>query len=106
MSAPAKFLPDGSSRNLLLEAFVYLQVLDVISTLVGFSLGDTEASPFIRMLIRWGPVAGLVASKLVAVAILLFCVFLKRWKLIRFVNYWYAGLVIWNLYIVWKVLNS
>ena len=28
--------------------FLYLQILDVLSTLIGFSLGNTEASPFVR----------------------------------------------------------
>jgi len=32
-----------------LEVFLYLQILDVISTLIGFSIGNTEASPFIRL---------------------------------------------------------
>jgi len=38
------------------KLFLYLQVLDLLSTLIGFSLGNAEASPFIRMLVRWGPV--------------------------------------------------
>ena len=42
--------------------FVYLQILDVLSTLIGFSLGNTEASPFVRLLIQWGPVTGLAIS--------------------------------------------
>ncbi len=90
----------------MLEVFVYLQVLDVMSTLIGFSLGDTEASPFIRLLVRWGPVIGLIASKFVAAGVLMLCIALHRWWLIRWINYWYAGLVIWNLYIALKVLNS
>ena len=50
----------------MIEAFLFLQILDVMSTLAGFSLGNTEASPFIRLLIRWGPMTGLAAAKLVA----------------------------------------
>ena len=90
----------------MLEIFLYLQILDVMSTLIGFSLGGTEASPFIRLLIRWGPVTGLIASKVVAIGFILMCVFLNRLGLIRLVNYWYAALVIWNLYVVLKVLTS
>jgi hypothetical protein len=37
-----------------LVLFLYLQVLDVLTTLVGFSLGASEASPFISALTRWG----------------------------------------------------
>ena len=93
-------------RVVLLEMFLFLQVLDVMSTLVGFSLGNTEASPFIRMLIRWGPVTGLVGSKVVAVAFLTICVVLKRWGLVRFINYWYTALVTWNLYLSLRILHS
>jgi hypothetical protein len=92
--------------RLLLEVFLYLQILDVGSTLIGFSLGNTEASPFIRLLIRWGPVTGLVCSKLFAGACLLVCILLNRWGFIRWINYWYAALVAWNLYVIWKVLNT
>lgn len=83
--------------------FLYLQLLDVLSTLIGFSLGNTEASPFVRLLIRFGPVAGLVLSKAVALGLVV-CFTLKRMRMIRFINYWYAGLVFWNLFVVLTVL--
>ena len=86
--------------------FLYLQVLDLLSTLIGFSLGNTEASPFIRMLLRWGPVTGLVISKLIALGLVGVCFALRRTRLIQLINYWYAVLVIWNLYIVLTVLNG
>lgn len=87
-------------------AFVYLQVLDVVSTLIGFSLGNAEASPFIRLLIRWGPVTGLLLSKLVAVCLAGACVAMKRAVFIVWINYWYAGLVLWNLWVAFRVLRS
>jgi hypothetical protein len=91
---------------MLLEVFLYLQILDVMSTLIGFSLGNTEASPFIRLLIRFGPVKGLIWSKLVAAGCVLLCIVFNRWGFIRWINYWYAALVIWNLYTILRVLNS
>ena len=84
--------------------FLYLQILDVLSTLIGFSLGNTEASPFVRLLIRFGPVAGLVLSKVVALGLVAACFMLKRMRMIRFINYWYAGLIVWNLVVVLNVL--
>jgi hypothetical protein len=84
--------------------FVYLQILDVLSTLIGFSLGNTEASPFVRLLVRFGPVAGLVLSKVVALGLVAACFALKRMRMIRFINYWYAGLIVWNLVVVLNVL--
>ena len=84
--------------------FVYLQILDVLSTLIGFSLGNTEASPFVRLLIQWGPVTGLAISKAVALGLVAACFVLKRMRMIRFINYWYAGLIVWNLFVVLNVL--
>ena len=40
------------------QIFIYLQLLDLLTTLVGFKLGAREASPFIRMLMHAGPAAG------------------------------------------------
>ena len=105
--ATASLKATGSAvGRTLLEVFLYLQILDVMSTLIGFSLGNTEASPFIRLLIRWGPVTGLVCSKLFAAGCLTICILLHRWGFIRWINYWYAALVMWNLVIILRVLNS
>jgi hypothetical protein len=82
------------------QIFIYLQLLDLLTTLVGFKLGAAEASPFIRMLMHAGPVAGVAISKLMAVALGGLCVYLKKHHLIRWATYWYAGLVVWNLMIM------
>lgn len=84
----------------LSHIFIYLQLLDLLTTLVGFKLGADEASPFIRMLMHAGPVAGVVASKLLALVLGGVCVYVKKQNLIRWVSYWYAGLVVWNLMIM------
>jgi hypothetical protein len=94
------------SGRQLIEVFLYLQVLDILSTLIGFSLGNSEASPMVRLMIRWGPVNGLIASKLVAVGVAAVCLMLRRRKLIHWINYWYAAVITWNLYTTLQVLNS
>jgi hypothetical protein len=80
--------------------FIYLQLLDLLTTLVGFKLGASEASPFIRMLMRFGPFAGVAVSKLVALALGALCVYWRKQKLIRLATYWYCGLVVWNLMVM------
>ena len=82
------------------QVFIYLQLLDLLTTLVGFKLGAGEASPFIRLLMHAGPVAGVAASKVVALGLGGLCVYLKKHKLIRWATYWYSGLVVWNLMIL------
>jgi len=86
--------------SLNVQIFLYLQMLDVLTTWLGFRLGLGEASPFIRFLIGFGPMAGLLASKLVALGLGGFCVWSGRYQVIRLVNYWYAALVVWNLTLI------
>jgi hypothetical protein len=80
--------------------FVYLQLLDLLTTLVGFRVGAAEASPFIRMLMHAGPVAGVVGSKLLALALGAYCISIKKQHLIRWISYWYGALIVWNLMIM------
>jgi Domain of unknown function (DUF5658) len=94
------------SGRQLIEVFLYLQVLDILSTLIGFSLGNGEASPFVRLMVQWGPVNGLLFSKILAVGAASACLLLRRRRLIHWINYWYAALVVWNLYTTLRVLNS
>ena len=93
------------SNMVYIEVFIYLQVLDFITTLIGMRLGLGEASPFIRWLMQVGPGAGLALSKLVAFALGGACIWLKRRHLLRWVNYWYAGLVVWNMGLILSVLK-
>lgn len=89
----------------MLQVFVYLQLLDLITTLLGFRLGASEASPFIRALIYLGPAAGVALSKFLALGLGGVCVWLKKDRIIAWINYWYAGLVFWNLCVILRVLT-
>jgi hypothetical protein len=80
-----------------LQVFLYLQVLDLLTTLIGLKLGITEASPFVRSLLPFGPGIAVGASKLVAIALIALCFGLKRSRLIPLVNCWYGLIVVWNL---------
>ena len=82
------------------QIFLYLQVLDFLTTLVGFKVGATEMSPFVRYLIQFGPIAGVAASKVLALAMAGVCVWLDKPHLIKWVSYWYAALVVWNICII------
>jgi len=94
----AAAVPMDSSLNL--QIFCYLQVLDVLTTWLGFRIGLSEASPFIRMLMDLGPMAAVLGSKVVALGLGAVCVWSGRLHVIRLINYWYAGLVVWNLVLI------
>jgi len=86
---------------LAVQVFVYLQVLDFFTTLIGFRLGAGEASPFIAKLIHMtSPAMGVGLSKLLGIGIGAICLTTGRSRLIGWINYWYAGLILWNLCII------
>jgi hypothetical protein len=84
----------------LTQIFIYLQLLDLLTTLVGFKMGASEASPFIRVLMHAGPAAGVAVSKLLAIGLGALCIYTKREHLVRWATYWYAALVVWNLFVM------
>jgi len=90
----------------ILQFFVYLQLLDFLTTMLGFRLGAGEASPFIRMLTSMGPAVGVALSKVIALVIGGICVYLKKDRLIGWINYWYAGLIVWNLCLIVRLVQT
>ncbi len=102
---PARWGAESGRLVPVVEVFVYLQLLDVLTTMIGFLLGLGEASPFIRWLMQMGPLSGLLASKAIAVLLGGYCVWQKRFQVIKLINYWYAALVVWNLYLIFLVLS-
>lgn len=87
-----------------IQVFIYLQLLDFLTTSVGLQLGLSEASPFIRWLMDLGPTAGLAISKLVALILGGICIYLNKRHIVRWINYWYAGLVVWNICLISRAL--
>src|SRR6185437_5129927 len=88
----------GGCLMLVIQVFVYLQVLDFLTTMVGFRFGAHEASPFVAHLIHTtSPVLGVAASKALGLGIGGLCVATNRTRLLSLANYWYAALVVWNL---------
>ncbi|HXJ38892.1 MAG TPA: DUF5658 family protein [Bryobacteraceae bacterium] len=92
---------------LAIQAFIYLQLLDFLTTLIGFKVGASEASPFIAKMIHLtSPAWGVAASKVLGLGIGAICVASGRSRLITWINYWYAGLIVWNLCIILRAANG
>ena len=89
-----------------LEIFLFLQVLDLLTTLIGFRLGAGEASPFVRLLTELGPATAVILSKGVALGLGAACVGMRRMHLVGWINYWYAGLIVWNLVMISLALRA
>jgi len=96
-----KFLSAGRIDRIPgVQLFLLLQLLDVVTTIIGFRVGLSEASPFIRYIMQLGPVTGLLASKMIAMLLAGFCIWSGRYHVIRYVNYWYGALVVWNVALI------
>ena len=101
MNTVVKFLSSGRIDRIPgLQFFLLLQLLDVVTTAIGFRVGLGEASPFIRYLMQVGPLTGLLVSKVIAILLAGFCIRSGRYHVIRYVNYWYAALVAWNITLI------
>ncbi len=78
--------------------FFYLQVLDVLTTLLGLSLGTPEANPFIDFFIqRWGAY-GLIFIKMIAASFIFLLVkltFKTKWPM-SIINFYFMALILWN----------
>lgn len=87
------------------SSFVVLQILDLldlVTTLAAFHFGALEVNPLVGHLASlFGPIGGVVVSKLVAVLI----AFRVR-RLTWVVNLLYGGVVCWNTMIVFALSHA
>ena len=87
--------------NLFLE-FVYLQVLDALTTIAFMMYGVAELNPLIKWAMRESPSAltGLLLVKILAVGLAFYCVVRARQKLLRKVNIFFALVVAYNVVVL------
>jgi hypothetical protein len=85
--------------NQVFLQFSYLQVLDFLTTVAFMVSGVKEGNPFVRMAVSWGgnPLGGLIAVKLLAVVLGLYCWRMGRRQLLSRINLLFAVVVAWNL---------
>jgi len=88
-----------------LAFFLLLQLCDVVTTLVGFKLGLGEGNPVVRSILpAMGPIWGVLATKTMALSLVLACLLLKRKRTISKINRWYIAVVCWNFVNICYVL--
>ena len=86
--------------NQLFLQYSYLQMLDFMTTLAFLLNGVGEANPVVRFALQYSPnpVGGLLAVKLVALALGVYCWRAGRQRLLGRINILFALLVAWNLF--------
>jgi hypothetical protein len=87
-----------------LATFISLQALDVLTTLIGLRGGAEEANAFICRAMQLGPITGLAISKAIALILLAAALGFRRHRVIVVLNFWYSGVVTWNLVVIFAAL--
>lgn len=79
--------------------FAYLQALDLLSTIAFLLHGVGEANPLVRfsMKLAPNPVGGLLIVKFAGLLLAVYCLQAGRERLLSRINFFYAGLIAWNL---------
>jgi hypothetical protein len=92
--------------NRTFVTFLALQALDVLTTMIGLQLGAGESSAFVNRLLNYGPLSGLLLSKLISIVLVTGVVAFGRGRLMRILNPWYALVVTWNLIVIFRQASA
>ena len=95
MPIPQRFRREFPAPSL--SIFVALQLLDIVTTMLGLQMGAEESSIFLQRLMHVGPLPALLLAKIFAVALVSMALRMKRPRVVVFLNYWFALVVTWNL---------
>jgi hypothetical protein len=88
----------GTMNQLLLQ-YSYLQVLDFMTTVAFLLHGVHEGNPLVRVALRYAPnpLGGLLAIKVLAVGLGIYCWRGGRDRLLTKINIVFAAIVAWNM---------
>jgi hypothetical protein len=95
--------------GLALLTYIYLQGLDLLTTVAFLLSGVEEANPVVRWAMEQAanPLLGLMLVKMAAMLLGLYCWASNRGLLLQRANYGYAALIVWNLTcLVFGLLNN
>lgn len=98
MPARASAVSTGS----LLLNFIYLQFLDLLTTIAFLVHGVQEANPFVRLALELAPnpIAALAGIKAFAVLLGIYCSYSGRNRFLSRINVLFALVVAWNVIVL------
>jgi hypothetical protein len=85
--------------NQIFLNYSYLQILDFLTTIAFLVNGIKEGNPVVRFALSMGrnPIAALIAVKLLAIMLGVYCWRMGRQQLLSRINILFAVLIAWNL---------
>lgn len=90
----------------VLAQFIYLQMMDMLTTVAFMMYGIAEVNPVVKWAMRESPsvLGGLFLVKVAAVMLALFCMARSQQKLLRGANIFFAGVVAYNIFVL--IMNA
>lgn len=87
---------------MIFTQFVYLQLLDFLTTIAFLIAGGREGNPLVRFVLAYTrhPLLGFVLMKGIAIAGGLFFYVQHRHRILRWVNGAFALIIVWNLMVL------
>ena len=80
--------------------FVLLQIGDVVTTLTALRMGGFEQNTLVSHLMIVGSLQGLLLSKIFILVVGVAAEIGRRRRVLRWGNFVYSGVVLWNLFII------
>jgi len=90
----------------VLWLFAALQLLDFATTITAFSLGGVEKNALVSWTLPLlGPVTGVLVCKLLLIGVAAGAVMIGRRRAVLLANFAYAGVIVWNLHVVIRLIG-
>lgn len=78
--------------------FIFLQLLDILTTILFFMTGAKEGMPTTRWFMgQFGSIGGLAIVKILALALLVWTFWKNKRRPVIMANYAYFGIIGWNI---------
>lgn len=86
-----------------LQLFILLQMMDITTTLVAIAMGGGEKNPIVGYFMNAGPIAGLLISKSVVIALACGGAFLQKYNGIKCANAVFSAVIVWNVTVIFRL---
>jgi hypothetical protein len=83
-----------------LAIFVWLQVLDLTTTLIVLAMGGHENNPIVAHIMAVGPIEGILLAKLAVIGIAAAGAAMRKNRGLRVANLAFSGVVAWNISVI------
>jgi hypothetical protein len=86
-------------------AFIALQFADFATTMIALHMGAVEENGLVSHFMTIGSLQGLILSKLLVLAIATGIIRARKYRVLRWANVVFSGVVLWNVVTIARLAN-